>query len=269
MIYMSNKNPSPLVLFIFTKVLILWSNSSCSIYVSSVSKSSWFHSRLSGTTLAYPSLCHHLLSSSLPHQPPPIRRTGSPFLQRGNPFHILSSILFSLNLPLKRDLILLLLCSETFTSFSLSQDKVKTLDPVRKALPQPSCSALSLQFHVVLREHSATFRLASWPFITGPGSYFPPSFCSSSLSKSCSSLQGQLKSPPPQSLSLEPGEWLPLPHHLGSPGALSGIASSSPWTVTGVCSYLIVRLKLLGTIILSSAFGVAPPLPPWCPVYRP
>ena len=237
-----------------------------------LTKPSWFHSRLSGTTLAYPSLWHHLLPSSLPHQPPLIRRTGFPFLQRGNPFHILSNILFSLNLPLNSDLILLLLCSEIFTSFSFSQDKIKTLDPVRKALPQPPCSALSLQFCIVLlRGHSATFRLASWLFLTGPGSYFPPSSCSSSLSKSCSSLQGQLKSPPPQSLSLVLGEWLPLPHHLGSPGALNSIASSSPWTLTGSCSYLIfiVRLKLLGTRIVSSAFGVAPPLPLWCPVHRP
>ena len=177
-----------MVPFIFTKVLILWSNSSCSIYVSSVTKPSWFHSRLSGTTLAYPSLWHHLLPSSLPHQPPLIRCTGFPFLQRANPFHILSNIVFSLNLPLNSDLILLLLCSEIFTTFSLSQDKIKTLDPVRKALPQPPCSALSLQFRIVLlRGHSVTFRLASWLFLTGPGSYFPPSSCSSSLSKSCSS----------------------------------------------------------------------------------
>lgn len=211
---MSNEISSFLeVLFIFTNVLIVWLNPSCSIDVSSVTNSSWFYSRLSGTSLSYTSF----FAASISYPPPiatVIMYAGSPHLQLGGPFQKLSNILFSLNLLL----IFLLLCSETFTSFSLSQDNVKTLDSEKLSvhlfhlLPAPSQTSSQTacgHFQAGLQA------VALWPWII-----FPPSSYSSSLNPTYpfrASLSSHL---PKASLWC----WLcdsPSPMHLGSPSAHS------------------------------------------------
>lgn len=206
---MSSKISSFLeVLFIFTNVLIFWLNPSHSVDVSSVTTSSRFYSRLSGTALSYASFFAASINSP-PPIPTVIMCAGSLHLQGGGPFQKDSNILFSLNLPL----IFLLLCSETFTIFSFSQDKVKTLDSEKLSvhlfhlLPAPSQTSSQTACSYFQAGHLA---VPLWPWVI-----FPPSSYSSSLSKSYLSLQGQFKFPPPQSLPLVPGEWQTLPHALG------------------------------------------------------
>lgn len=93
-----------------------------------------------------------------------------------------------------------------------------------KPLTQKNCqstySTCSLHLLKLLhRQHAATFRLASWLFLSGPGSYFPhPLIVPPSLNPtypSRASLSSTSPNTPPQSLPLVPGEWQPLPHALG------------------------------------------------------
>lgn len=130
---LSNKNSSPLkVWFIFTRVLILWSNPSCSIYISPVTKSSQFCSRLSGTALSYP--CFLLLPSAtfcpllLPTTSPPIKCAGSPHLRgRGGSFpNPLQHLQSKSPHPIHWSDLFTPWCSTTFTSFALSQGEVTT-----------------------------------------------------------------------------------------------------------------------------------------------
>lgn len=156
---------------------------------------------------------------------------------------------------------MVLLCSETFTSFSLPQDRVKTCGPVRKAPPQSAYSTLSLQFRILLRrEQTATLRLAYWLVLACPGLYLPhpPALppspnpahrfrASSSPHLPKASLWCQGSDNPSRTTLLVPVPTAPS----------CRVTSSSPSLVTGSCAYFVfvMRLKLLCTRLVSCCPG--------------